>query len=210
MRTESKSSFWTTLPGILTGIAAVLTAVTGLYLAVRATSDGGADVLATASHASSSGAPTSPTFVRAGSQEVPPPRDYELQQGGIKLPDKPPFLRVKEFAYGSSDGGRTPDLRKIELVITNTSAEPMLLDLTDRYFSLADDLGRRAELIGFCCDAQGEMLSPGESRTATVFFSSPKGWYGKSLAADEILFRVQGLLPVERATWSFRPLYTAD
>jgi hypothetical protein len=209
MRTESKSSFWTTLPGILTGIAAVLTAVTGLYLAVRATSDGGADVLSTTSHTSSSSAPTSPPFVRAGSQPVPPSREYQLQNGGIKLPDKPRLLRVKEFAYGSSDGGRSPDIFKIELVITNTSAEPILLDLTDRYFSLADDLGRRAELIGFCCDAQGEMLSPGESRTARVFFRS-KGWYGKEVAADEILFRVQGLLPVERATWSFRPLYTAD
>ena len=31
---EKKQSFWSTMPGILTGVAAVLTAVTGLWLAI--------------------------------------------------------------------------------------------------------------------------------------------------------------------------------
>jgi hypothetical protein len=30
-----KKDFWSTLPGILTGIAAMLSALTGIYLAVR-------------------------------------------------------------------------------------------------------------------------------------------------------------------------------
>ena len=34
-RPEKKKSFWSTLPGILTGIAAVITAVTGLWLALN-------------------------------------------------------------------------------------------------------------------------------------------------------------------------------
>jgi len=37
---ENNKSFWTTLPGILTGIAAILTAITGLYLALNR-NDGG-------------------------------------------------------------------------------------------------------------------------------------------------------------------------
>lgn len=32
---DGKQSFWTTIPGILTGIAAILTALTGLYLALH-------------------------------------------------------------------------------------------------------------------------------------------------------------------------------
>ena len=32
--TEKQQSFWTTLPGILTGVAAIITAITGLYLAI--------------------------------------------------------------------------------------------------------------------------------------------------------------------------------
>lgn len=37
---ERFKSYWKTLPGILTGVAAILTAVTGLFVAIRATSDG--------------------------------------------------------------------------------------------------------------------------------------------------------------------------
>lgn len=32
---EKKSSFWTTLPGILTGIAAIITAIGGIYIALQ-------------------------------------------------------------------------------------------------------------------------------------------------------------------------------
>jgi hypothetical protein len=210
MGTEGKPSFWTTLPGILTGIAALLTASTGLYLAIRSTSGGGAIVRPVATDTVSSRTSQSPpAFVRAGSMPVQPPLEYQLQQGGIRLTDPAGFLRVTDFAFGAAEGGRSPDIFKVEFVLTNTAAEPIRLDLTDRYFSLEDDRGQRAQLIYFCCAAQGEVLSPGQSRTASAFFNSP-GWYGKEVAAHAILFHVQGLLPVERATWRFPVLATAD
>jgi hypothetical protein len=40
---ESKQSFWTTIPGMLTGLAAVLTAATGLFLAIYHPASGDSD-----------------------------------------------------------------------------------------------------------------------------------------------------------------------
>jgi hypothetical protein len=212
MTDTGKPSFWTTLPGIMTALAALLTASTGLYLAVRdSPTDAGVRPAADTADrtAGTDGAmPAAPAFVRMGSMPADPPVEYELQRDGLPLTDAPGFLRVTEFAFGSADGGGSPDMFKVELVLTNTAADPIRLDLTDRYFSLEDDRGRRAELVYFCCEAHGTLLPPGQSRTAGAFFTTGE-WYGKEVAARVILFRVQGLLPIERATWRFPVLATA-
>jgi len=98
----------------------------------------------------------------------------------------------------------------IKVAVNNTSTQPILLDLTPRFFDLADDQGRKAELLYFCCKASGEALGPGRQRQIQLLFRSPSGWEGKALAAHMIYFRISGLLPLLRGTWSFRPLATAD
>lgn len=40
---EDQKGFWTSMPGILTGLATVLTAITGLYLAISGDGRNGQD-----------------------------------------------------------------------------------------------------------------------------------------------------------------------
>jgi hypothetical protein len=98
----------------------------------------------------------------------------------------------------------------IVISITNTASQPILLDLTQRFFELQDDQGRTAELIYFCCKASGESLGPDQQRQIQLLYRSPSGWEGKTLRAHMIYFRILGLLPLLRGTWEFRPLATAD
>jgi hypothetical protein len=94
----------------------------------------------------------------------------------------------------------------IVVAVTNTTASPILLDLTDRFFELQDDQGRKAELLYFCCSAIGEPLGPDQQRQIQLLYRSPSGWEGKTLRARMIYFRISGLLPLLRGTWEFRPL----
>jgi hypothetical protein len=217
MDSGSKPSYWTTLPGVLTGVAALLTAATGFYVAVRGTKgstvtkpDTAASKPDTTAHRRDSVASKAPVFVRVGSFPIGHATEYVVHPGQMVLADTLGFLRLTDAGFGS--GGRpggAPDLFKFELTLTNTTAEPIQLDLSDRFFSLSDDRGHRATLLYFCCAAQGELLSPNQARTLVLLFQS-REWYGKELSAHAIQLRVAGLLPVERATWQFRPLATAN
>lgn len=73
------SSWWQTLPGILTGLAAIITAVTGLFIAFNHTSSRGDPAPSTASSA-----PPSPS----ASSAAPPPSSAEKSplSGAIPLP----------------------------------------------------------------------------------------------------------------------------
>jgi hypothetical protein len=218
MDSGAKPSYWTTLPGVLTGVAALLTAATGLYVAVRGTkeSTGVTKPETTATRpdttvrASDPVAPKAPVFVRFGSFPIGPATEYVVHPGQMVLTDTLGFLRLTDAGFGSGDQpGGAPDLFKFELTLTNTTPEPIQLDLSDRFFSLSDDRGHRATLLYFCCPAKGELLSPNQARTLVLFFQS-REWYGKELSAHAIELRVAGLLPVERAAWQFRPLATAN
>ncbi len=215
MNASRGSSFWTSLPGILTGIAAVLTALTGIYLAVR---DGRnerppASTTPAASEASKAvDAPDSgvaPNFVRHGSFRVQPPTEFVVSAQDFDLRDTNAFLTLVDAAFGTATSDEhAPNTFRLELRITNTASAPIHLDLTERFFTLQDDHGRQATLRYFCCQARGDLLAPSESRTVLLFFHSSE-WYGKEVGARRILFKVTGLLPVERATWEFPVLATA-
>jgi hypothetical protein len=213
MATDARPSFWATLPGVLAGTAAVLTAVTGLYVAFRnpGKKDSPPPAAVTADR------PREPTdsafagsFVRLGSFPVQPASELVLRTAGFALRDTSTFLVVTDAAYGAGDPSRprSPNTFRFELTITNTGTAPIQLDLTSRFFSLEDDQGRTGALRYFCCPATGDLLSPGQSRRVVLMFFSDQ-WYGKELRAHRILLRVQGLLPVERATWAFPTLATA-
>lgn len=204
MTKNSKASFWTSLPGILTGSAAVLTALTGSYLAFRdrpappppPTTEPSDSVLAR-------------SFIQRGSFPVGPPTEFILSPQDFGLQDTTQFLTLVDAAFGSAmPDEAAPNIFRLELRITNTTSAPIHLDLTSRFFSLEDDRGQRATLRHFCCRAQGDPLAPGQSRSVVLFFHS-SDWYGKSINARRLLLKVTGLLPVERATWELPVLATA-
>lgn len=99
----------------------------------------------------------------------------------------------------------------VRLQLKNTSDQPWQLELRPGFFSLSDNLGRSAPLVYWCCPASPtELLLPGEARDIQLIFESVDGWYGKTRGVNELILRVQGLLPIVRADWSMPPLLTAD
>lgn len=211
MTNGSKASFWTTLPGVLTGVAAILTALTGLYLAFADHDKSpGSDDAEEPAVTEPSNPELPANFVRQGSFPLEPPSEYVLGPQNLGLEDADHFLTLTDASFGTATAEETaPNTFRFELTLTNSSANPIHLDLTSRFFALEDDQGRRAKLLHFYCAAHGELLAPHQSRRILLFFHSD-GWYGKSLSAHRILLEVTGLLPVERATWELPTLATAD
>jgi hypothetical protein len=169
---------------------------------------------------------STPTFTRLPPTDTPAPvqppvfvSKYVYSPGDIQLvefsaePNILPtetitdFLKLSRVAFGVLDD--TEPAFNIRLVIKNTGAQPLLVDLDQRFFSLEDDQGRAVELIYFCCPAKGDMLAPGQEREIQLMFRSG-AWYGKEVSASAIFFRVRGFLPVVRALWSLPTLATAD
>jgi hypothetical protein len=213
MGTDSKASFWSTAPGILTGIAAVLTAVTGAYVALHKS---GASTARTDSVAPPIGHQPQelahePVYIRYGSFPSPHQAELVIAPPPPTLKDTSAFLRLTDASFGTADSARgaSPDVFRFELVLTNTTPGPLVLDLAERFFALDDDRGRTATLLYFCCSTHGDLLPVAQSRTLVLYFRSTD-WYGKGIQAHVINFRVKGLLPVERATWQVPPLATAD
>jgi hypothetical protein len=134
--------------------------------------------------------------------------EYSLDPGSTFPQESGDVVTLERVAFGRVS--HDYNAFNIMVAVTNTTAQPILLDLTPRFFNLEDDQGRKAELLYFCCKASGEPLGPGQQRQIQLLYRSPPGWEGKALAAHMIYFRISGLLPLLRGTWSFRPLATAD
>jgi len=133
--------------------------------------------------------------------------EYSLDPTSSFPQDGEDVVTLERLAFGVLQ--ETGNAFKIEIAITNTTDRPILLDLTHRFFVLEDDQGRKAELLYFCCHAAGEDLGPGQRRQIQLIFHANPEWEGKEVAADQIYFRVTGLLPLVRGTWTFLPLATA-
>jgi TIR domain len=133
--------------------------------------------------------------------------EYQLDPTARFAADRGDVVRLERLAFGRlSDGSKAFSVR---LSVNNTTDSPILLDLTTRFFELVDDRGQQAELLYFCCEATGETLGAGQQRRLDLIYRSVSGWEGKETTPGKINFRVFGLSPVVRATWSFRPLATA-
>ena len=115
---------------------------------------------------------------------------------------------VERFVFGSLTDGAVA--LSVDLVVVNTTAEPIALDISSRFFEMKDDRGRKADLVYFCCVAgAGDVLGPGQTRKVQVIFRAPASWLGKETQASRIDFHINGLLPLARGTWSVPTLATA-
>jgi hypothetical protein len=133
--------------------------------------------------------------------------EYVLDPGSRLADASADVVRLERLAFG-----RLPDGRRafqVRVSVNNATADPIQLDLTTRFFELIDESGQRAQLLHFCCEAYGDVIGPGQQRIVTLIFASAPGWEGKETTPGGIHFQVSGLLPVVRATWTFRPLATA-
>jgi TIR domain len=134
--------------------------------------------------------------------------EYRLDPTARFPTDRGDVVDVNRVAFGKLADG-TPAF-SVRIGVTNTNQQPILLDLTPRFFELLDNRGQKAELQFFCCEAKGEMLGPAQQREIQLIYRSRGGWQGKETSASLIHFHVSGLLPLARGTWTFRPLATAN
>lgn len=225
---EEKKSFWATLPGILTAITALITAIAGLLAAINSSAE-----LFPAKETQTPIPPTptstpvplptetftpvpTPVFVTQFTlySEANPNPDVEQVEFNFKpgiLPDDTihDFIRLSSIDFGEL--GSEAVAFNIQLILHNPSNAPLVLDLTDRFFSLEDDQGQEAELVYFCCNSKaGEILGAGQERTIQLLFRAPSEWFGKNIAANYIYIRVNGLLPITRLAWRMHTLKTAE
>lgn len=133
--------------------------------------------------------------------------EYTTDPGRFSPEKLDDFLTLSRLAYGTAD--KTNHGFKVDLTIRNTTKETIQLDLNERFFSMADNKGRAAELIYFCCESKGDSLPPAEERIVQLIFRDA-GWHGKGIAASAIYFRVQGFVPVVSASWKAPTLAMAN
>src|SRR5215216_2060905 len=180
-----KKSFWTTLPGVLTALATLITAIVGMIVALNTTfglfsskptpSPNLSTVTASAAETPTLVPPPAftthfiiyPDSSSFGIEEI----GFEFEQGMLPEESIKDFLRLSRVAYGDIEtaaGGFD-----IQFIIHNTGDRPLILDLDQRFFSLIDDQGQSAELIYFCCASKGGILQIGQERTVRLIFGNP-------------------------------------
>jgi len=213
-----KKSFWTTLPGMLTAAAGFITALAGLVAAINSTielfpSKATQTPVSPSYTATLVPTPVFTTRFNLYTENNPNPTveqvEFDYKSGILPEDTIHDFIRLSNIDFGVLE----PDSPgfNIQLTLHNTNAEPLVLDLTDRFFSLVDDQGQEAELVYFCCASkQGELLGVGQERTIRLLFRGPSGWYGKNTSANYIFMRVDGLLPITRLAWRMHTFQTAE
>ncbi|MCB0165201.1 MAG: hypothetical protein KDI79_13300 [Anaerolineae bacterium] len=134
--------------------------------------------------------------------------EFDFEPGIVPTETITDFIKLSRVALGSTENAKLA--MNVRLRLKNTGTRPLILDLNQRFFSLEDEQGRKAELLYFCCDSQGELLGPGQEREVQLIFRGDPGWIGKEVSTNAIFVRVRGLLPVVRASWRIHTLATAE
>jgi len=116
-------------------------------------------------------------------------------------------VRLGRVAFGTI--ADTAMAFSVTVVIANTTARPLPLDVTQRFFAMQDDRGRDAELVFFCCATRNEMLAIGQQRELRLIYAGNPAWGGKETGAGRIYFRVSGLMPLASGTWIVPPVMAA-
>lgn len=134
--------------------------------------------------------------------------ELEVEPGILPSETITGFLRLSRLALGTFENDDAP-MYDVTFRIKNTSEQPMTLDLDARFFSAEDEQGRSADLVAFCCDAHGVLLTSGQEREVRLVFKLRPEWVGKG-GSSVAFIRVRGFLPVTRASWEIPLPVTAD
>jgi hypothetical protein len=126
---------------------------------------------------------------------------FEADAAGGMQPNAREWLTLAAIEFGATAQAR--QAFRVTYRFSNPTNRPITFDPAERYFSLTDDRGRVAPRAEFDPPAQGT-VGAHEERTLVVVFDTT-GWHGKQDAARTIYAAVNGLLPVRRASWEFRP-----
>ena len=125
------------------------------------------------------------------------------------------FLSVDQVFWGE-----LPELQTygydVRMTVINTGTREIKLALDSRYFSLEDSQGQKANLLYFCCATENSLLTPGQQRQVRLVFEERENWGGPSGkylggGVETVFFlRVNGFLPIVRATWMLEVPLMAD
>ena len=110
--------------------------------------------------------------------------EYSLDPTSPLAPAGEGFLALRRLAFGTVSD--TVGAFSVHVTLRNDTDRPIALDISHRFFELADDQGRAADLLFFCCPAsEGDVLSPGEERELHFIYANAS-WYGKEVAASVV------------------------
>jgi hypothetical protein len=207
-RNQNKETIFTILPAVAIAITATPT--------TTPTPD--ATATSTLTPTSTATALTTPTLLPNAPplivhfvipQDALTPTEYEVDPS--TLPVGPAtaqeFLRVTRVAYGDLDDGRRG--YDVRVVVKNITDAQIRLQVDRKFFSLEDRLGRRANLVYFCCATPEIFLDSGKEREIQLVFESRPEWGGKG-GENLSYFLVRGFLPIVRASWDIPLPVTAE
>ncbi|MEW5868130.1 MAG: effector-associated domain EAD1-containing protein [Chloroflexota bacterium] len=129
--------------------------------------------------------------------------EYRYEEGFFPSQVITGFLQLDqlEWVYINPNQPDEAPAFDLTLKLNNVGQAPILLDLSERFFSLEDDLGNQAEMVYFCCAVHGASLAPGKARLIRLVFNFSPGWLTKSEHQRMIYLWVRGLRPIISARW---------
>jgi len=170
---KTSESWWTTLPGILTGLAAVITAVTGLIVAYNRLNPPAPEKVATPSSASSVESPSAKgpaSSSKAVAIALPALSEVKLDSGEMVIR----ILKVEAEPYNA-------EKKALKFNVRYTNNRPYDANFWERSFRLlVDDIPQAPT------NSLNEIVAGNSAKTADVIFEIP-------VAANQVVLQVIGL-----------------
>ena len=165
---DKPASWWTTLPGVITGLAAIVTALTGLIVAIKQTgwfdSDAPHKPAAAATSTSARPAPVPPASNRSTQAvALPDLRDYKLGEATFTL-------------LKADLSPQTTEKDALQIRVRMTSRSQFDSNFSDRYFRLVvNDVPMAPE------NTLNEIVPAQSGKEGEVIFVVPRGTAGGKL-----------------------------
>jgi len=171
--TKTSESWWTTLPGILTGLAAVITAVTGLIVAYNRSTPAAAEKTATPAATSSiesSSAKRTASTSKAVTIALPALSEVKLDSGEMVIR----ILKVEVEPYNA-------EKKALKFNVRYTNNRQYDANFWERSFRLlVDDIPQAPT------NSLNEVVAGNSAKTADVIFEIP-------VAVNQVVLQVFGL-----------------
>jgi hypothetical protein len=170
--TKTSESWWTTLPGILTGVAAVITAVTGLIIAFNRMTPPAAEKTETPATASSveSSAKGTPSNSKAVAIALPALSEVKIDSGDTAIR----ILKVELQPYNA-------EKKALKFSLRYTNNRRYDANFWERSFRLlVDDIPQPPT------NSLNEIVAGNSAKTADVIFEIP-------VAVDQVVLQIIGL-----------------